>query len=92
MDPEEAADALVVRARGHVRGDLEVVVQVPRAGVDDAEDDKVLGLDVVEVGLVRNAERTAGRVVDVVGVDGRGGLTGASQVGVEVPNVATVER
>ena len=88
MDPEEAADALVVRARGHVRGDLEAVVQVPRAGVHDAEDDKVLGLHVVEVGLVRDAERTAGRVVDVVGVDRRRGLARAGQVGVEVPDVA----
>lgn len=90
MDPEERADALAVRAGGHVRGDLEGVVQVPRAGVDDAEDDKVLGLDVVEVRLVRNRQGAAGRVVDVVRVDGRRRLARAGEVRVLVADVTTV--
>ena len=92
MDPEERADALAVRAGGHVGGHLEVVVQVPRAGVDDAEDGKVLRLDVVDVGLVSDADTTAGSVVDVVGVDSSGGLARAREVGVGVLDVATARQ
>ena len=92
MDPEERADALAVRAGRHSLGDLEVVLEVPRAGVDDTEDDKVLRLDVVDVGLVGDADTAAGSVVDVVGVDSSGGLARAREVGVRVLDVATTRR
>ena len=90
MDPEETADALAVRAGRHVCGDLEVVVQVPRAGMDDAEDDKIFRLDVVEIRLVGDTQGAACSVAGVVGVDRRRRLTGASEVRVLVANVATV--
>lgn len=89
VDPEECADTLVIGARGHLLGNLEVVLQVPWAGVDDTEDDKVLGLDVVEVRLVSDTDGASGRVVDVVGMNSRCGLAGAGQVGVGVANVTT---
>ena len=93
MDPEEGADAVAaVRASRHVGGDLEVVLQVPRACVDDTEDDKVLRLDVREIVLVGDAESATRRIVDVVGVDGRGRLARASQIRVGVADVAAEQK
>ena len=89
MNPEEATDTPAVRTRRHVLGDLEGVVEEPRAGVDDTEDHKVLWLDVVEVRLVRNAKSTPSRVADVVGMDDCCRLPRAGQVSAGVTDVTT---
>lgn len=49
VNPEEATPTLVVRASWHVLGNLEGVLEVPRAGVNDTEDNEVFGLNIVEV-------------------------------------------
>lgn len=80
MDPEERANALAVGASGHVVGDLEFVVEIPRAAIVDGEDDKVFRLDVVHVGLVGDTDRAAGDVSLVVGVDNGRRLAGAGEI------------
>lgn len=92
VNPEESAGALAVRASRHVLRDVESVVQVPRAPVDDTENNEIFGLDIPEVGLVSDTERTAGRVVEVVCVDDGRGLTRARQVRAEVTDITTAER
>ena len=49
MYPKPGAGALVVRARGHIRRDLEIGVKVPDACLVHAEYDKVLRLYFIDV-------------------------------------------
>lgn len=90
VDPEKATDTHVVRAWRHLLRNLELVLEEPWAGVDNAEDDKVLRLNIVDIGLVGNSERAASRIVNVVGVDSSGRLPRASQIRVGVTDITTL--
>lgn len=72
MDPEPRADALTVRACGHIRRDIEGRVQIPHARMVHAEYDEVFLLDIRNVRLVRDGQGTAGSIAYVVGMEGRG--------------------
>jgi len=64
VDPEPRAHALSVGACGQV-GDLEVLELSGGTVVNDGEDDKVIGLDIVLVALVSDTEGTTGNVLTV---------------------------
>lgn len=90
MNPEPSTDAATLRTGRHVSGDIEVGVQEPGACGVSGEDSEILGLDIVNIRLVRNSDGTAGNILDVVGVDSGSGLTGAGKVRAEVSVVATI--
>ena len=81
VNPEEGADTSTVGAGGHGGGDMEVSVEVPRAGRVGGEDGKVFGLDLGHVGLVDDTETAAAEIVDTSGVVGRHGRANADIVG-----------
>lgn len=98
MDPEPGAGALAIRARGHSGRDLEVGVAVPRTGLVDRKDSKILGLDLGHVRLVCNSQAAAAGVVDVVGMElGRGlarayrGVIGTALVAAEQQLLARMQ-
>ena len=89
MDPEPGAGAPALGARGHRGGDGKVGVEGPHAGLVDAEDGKVGGLDLFGVRLVGDRERAAAEVVDARRVELGERLPRAGVVGVgEVARVA----
>ena len=56
MNPEPSADTASFRTRRHSRGDLEIGLLVPNAGVVDAEDGEVFRLDFGDIGFVCDRE------------------------------------
>ena len=89
VDPEPGAGAPALGARGHRGGDGKVGVEGPDAGLVDAEDGKVCGLDFFRVRLVGDRERAAAEVVDARRVELGERLSRAGVVGVgEVARVA----
>ena len=79
MNPVERAVAAAVGARRELR-DLELGVEPPDAGLVNGEDDEVVRLEVVDVGLVRDGERAALHVALARGVERRALCTGAGPV------------
>lgn len=92
MNPEEATNAVVVRTRGHLVRNIESVLEEPRASLNDTEDNKVLGLDIVEIGFVSDAEGATSGVIDVVGMNSRDRLPRAAQVRVGITNVTAMAK
>lgn len=91
MNPEESADALSIRARGHLSGNTKVSVSIPNASLVDAEDGKVGRLDLRDVALVRDAECASFEIVWTRGVILGGGSARTDVVGlVRVLDVATL--
>lgn len=77
VNPVERADAASFGARRHVGGDSEISPAIPDTRMVRAEDDKVLWLDGVDVGVVSDAECTAASVCFVVSVEGGSGTAWA---------------
>ena len=65
MNPEPSTDASTGRARRHSRRDLEVGEASPDTSLVDAEHCEVLGLDLCDIALVRDCERTSLQVIEV---------------------------
>ena len=91
VNPEERADTSTIGAGGHGGGNMEVSVEVPRAGRVGGEDGEVFGLDLRHVGLVDDTETAAAEVIDTSGVVGRHGRANADIVG-GVPSITTARR
>ena len=53
------------------------------------EDSEILGLNIVNIGLVGDSNGATGNILDVVGVNSSGRLTGAGKVRVQVTVVTT---
>ena len=66
--PKPRTGALVIRARGHIRRDLEIRVEVPDARLVHAEYDEILRLYIIDVRLVGYGQRTTTEVVNPVGM------------------------
>ena len=64
--PEPRAGALVIRARGHIRRDLEIGVKAPDARLVHAEYDEVLRLYIIGIRFVGYGQRTTTEVVNSV--------------------------
>jgi len=75
VDPEPRAHASSIRAGGEV-GDIEPLLLSGDTVVYNREDDKVTGLDLSGVGLVRDGKSTTGDILAVRGVDVRPAVTG----------------
>lgn len=81
VNPEESANTSTIGAGGHGGGDMEVSVEVPRAGRVGGEDGEVFRLNLGHVRLVDNTETAAAEVVDTSGVVGGHGRANADIVG-----------
>ena len=68
MNPEPRADAPASRARRHPLWNLEVREAIPNARVIHTEYSEVLRLNLSNITLVRNAQRTAVEVIDASGM------------------------
>lgn len=78
MNPEEATDTLVVRACGHLVGNLESILKVPWAGLNDTENNEIFRLNIVKVRLVGDAKSTTSSILEVVSVNSCGRLPRAA--------------
>ena len=68
MNPEPSTDTASFRTRRHPRGDLEIGLLVPNAGVVDAEDGEVFRLDFGDVGFVCDRECASFQVPQTLSV------------------------
>ena len=66
VDPEPCAMAPSRRARRHSCGDLEIGEPGPYTRLVYAEDDKVLGFDGSDIGLVGNSEGASSQIVEIL--------------------------
>ena len=92
VNPVECTYTTALGTRGHVRGNMEVGVEVPRPHEVHGKDSKILGLDIIDIRLVGNGNGTSCNVVFIVSVNGGCGLTGAAKVRIGVSDISAADR